>query len=309
MIAVIVAMVAASASAPANQAPAKPAPAGGPERLTVQSDGHPIALWARRPSSAKGAVLFVHGRTWSGRPDFDLQVPGYKRSVLASFAAQGYAAYAVDLRGYGATPRDATGWLTPKRAAADITNVLAWIATQHPAVPKPTLVGWSRGAVMAGMVAVASPQRLSNVVLFGFAFDPELEFADAEAPAKPDMLKNTAAAAASDFISPKVTPKEVVAAFVEQAMNADPVLADLKADGEFNAFRPSQLVTPVLIMFGSDDPGVAIEDAGKMFAAVKSDDKQLVVLPGADHAAHLEDTHDAWVAAIINFINRPPARR
>jgi alpha-beta hydrolase superfamily lysophospholipase len=46
-----------------------------------------------------------------------------------------------------------------------------------------------------------------------------------------------------------------------------------------------------------------------MFAAVRSDDKQLVVLPGADHAAHLEDTHDAWVAAIINFINRPPPRR
>jgi pimeloyl-ACP methyl ester carboxylesterase len=128
-------------------------------------------------------------------------------------------------------------------------------------------------------------------------------------PPKPDMLKNTQAAAASDFISPKVTPKEVIAAFVEQAMNADPVLADLKGDDEFNAFKPAQLVTPVLIMFGSDDPGVAAEDAGKMFAAVKSDDKQLVVLPGADHAAHLEDTHDAWVAAIINFINRPPAKR
>jgi hypothetical protein len=62
---------------------------------------------------------------------------------------------------------------------------------------------------MAGMVAIASPQRLTNVVLFGFAFDPELEFGDAEVPPKPDMLKNTTAAAASDFISPKVTPKEV----------------------------------------------------------------------------------------------------
>jgi pimeloyl-ACP methyl ester carboxylesterase len=306
-------VLAASASAPAMQAPSPktppPASSGGPERLTVQSDGHPIALWARRPSAPRGAVLFVHGRTWSGRPDFDLQVPAYKRSVLASFAAQGYAAYAVDLRGYGATPRDATGWLTPKRAAADISNVLAWMATQHPALPKPTLVGWSRGAVMAGMVAIAAPQRLTNVVLFGFAFDPELEFGDAEAPAKPEMIKNTPTAAASDFISPKVTPKEVIAAFVEQAMNADPVLADLKNDGEFNAFKPAQLVTPVLIMFGSNDPGVAAEDAGKMFAAVKGDDKQVVVLPGADHAAHLEDTHDAWVAAIINFINRLPAKR
>ncbi|HXT70184.1 MAG TPA: alpha/beta fold hydrolase [Vicinamibacterales bacterium] len=305
--------VAGAVSAFAAQAPqtVKPVPGAtsAPELFTVQSDAHPIAVWARRPASPKGAVLFVHGRTWSGRPDFDLQVTGLRRSVLMSFASQGFAAYAIDLRGYGSTPRDATGWLTPKRGATDISNVLAWIATQHPSLPKPTLVGWSRGAAMAGMVAVSAPDRLTNVVLFGFAFDPELEFGDGEAAEKPDKMRNTAAAAASDFISPRITPRQVVSAFVEQALAADPVLADLKNDGEFNGFKPALLTTPILIMFGSDDPGVSAEDAGKMLAAVKTPDKQLVVLPGADHAAHLEDTHDAWVAAIVNFINRPPARR
>lgn len=294
---------------PQSPKPATPASPSALERLVVQSDGHPVAVWARRPASPRGSVLFVHGRTWSGRPDFDLQVPGLQRSVLVSFSQHGYAAYAVDLRGYGATPRDATGWLTPKRGAADIINVLAWIATQHPRLPKPTLVGWSRGAMMAGMVAVSSPERVSNVVLYGFAFDPELEFGDFETPDKPERLKNTAAAAAGDFISPAVTPKQVINAFVEQALAADPILVDLKNDAEFNAFRPTQLTTPALILFGSDDPGVFGEDAGKLFAAMKSNDKQMIALPGSDHAAHLEDTHDAWVAAIINFINRPPARR
>ena len=46
-----------------------------------------------------------------------------------------------------------------------------------------------------------------------------------------------------------------------------------------------------------------------MFAVIGAHDKQMVVLPGADHAAQLEDTHDAWIAAIVNFINRPPVRR
>jgi len=46
-----------------------------------------------------------------------------------------------------------------------------------------------------------------------------------------------------------------------------------------------------------------------MFAKLGAKDKQMVVLPGADHAAHLEDTHDAWVAAILNFIKRPVSRR
>ena len=38
-------------------------------------------------------------------------------------------------------------------------------------------------------------------------------------------------------------------------------------------------------------------------------DSEMVVLPGADHAAQLEDTHDVWISAIVNFLNRPPVRR
>jgi pimeloyl-ACP methyl ester carboxylesterase len=101
----------------------------------------------------------------------------------------------------------------------------------------------------------------------------------------------------------------VVAAFIEQALKADPILVDVKDDTDFNAFDPEQLTTPTLVMFGSEDPGVAIDEAGKMFAVLGAHDKQMVVLPGADHAAQLEDTHDAWIAAIVNFINRPPVRR
>ena len=287
---------------------AKPAAPSAPERFTVQSDGHPIAVWGRRPATPKGAILLVHGRTWSGRPDFDLQVPGLQRSVLMSFVAQGFAAYAVDLRGYGETPRDATGWMTPKRAAADLVHVLTWIAERHPTLPKPALVGWSRGAGLAGLAAMTAPTRMSALVLFGFAFDPDLQFADIAAD-KPLMEKNTPEAAASDFVSPKVTPPIVIQSFVEQAMKADPILADLKNDGEFNAFKPAKLMVPTLVLFGDRDAGVPQEDAGKFFARIASPDKQMVVLPGADHAAQLEDTHDAWIAAIVNFINRPPVRR
>src|SRR5689334_13841263 len=114
VVAAITATRAQRAPAPGPRAAAA-AGTNGPERFTVTSDGHPMAVWARRPPTPKGAVLLVHGRTWSSRPDFDLQVPGMQRSVMMSLAAQGFAAYAVDLRGYGETPRDNTGWLTPKR--------------------------------------------------------------------------------------------------------------------------------------------------------------------------------------------------
>jgi pimeloyl-ACP methyl ester carboxylesterase len=188
--------------------------------------------------------------------------------------------------------------------------VLTWIARQHPSLPKPTLVGWSRGAAMSGMVAVATPGLLSNLVLFGFAFDPDLAFAELdESELKPDLAKNTRDAAASDFISPKVTPRAVIDAFVAQAMKADPILADLKNDGEFNDFKAGA-------PRHADPDSVRIRRPGRERHRRRQDaredavtDKQIVVLPGADHAAHIEDTHDAWVAAIINFITRPGARR
>jgi len=307
---VVVAVAATQVSLASQRSQPPPASsASPPERLTVQSDGHPMAVWARRPATPKGAVLLVHGRTWSSRPDFDLQVNGLQRSVMVSLAAQGIAAYAVDLRGYGDTPRDATGWLTPKRAAADIVNVIAWIGTQHPNLPKPVLIGWSRGAAQALLAAQAAASRMSGLVLFGFVFDPDLQFADSAVPDKPEMAKNTPENAISDFISPKVTPPAVVQAFVDQSLKADPVMVDLKGDTEFNGIKPDKVTVPTLVLFGENDPGVTLGDAGKFFARLGTHDKQMVELPGADHCAQLEDTHDAWIAAVVNFINRPPARR
>ena len=288
---------------------AAPLSASAPERFTVQSDGHPMAVWGRRPANPRGAILLVHGMTWSTRPDFDLQVPGLQRSVMSSLAAQGIAAYGVDLRGYGETPRDATGWGTPRRSASDVVNVLAWIAAQHPTLPKPAVAGWSRGGAISMMAAQTAPTRVSALVLFGFLFDPEAQFADVTVPAKPMMARNTAESAAGDFISPAVTPPTVVSAFVEQALRADPVRIDLKNDVEFNLLKPDRVTVPTLILYGHQDPGVSDADAGKFFAKLASTHREIVVLPGADHAAQLEDTHDMWISAIVSFLNRPAVKR
>ena len=79
-----------------------------PIRHTVVSDGHPIALWEKPYQDAEGIILFVHGRTWSGLPDFDLQVEGEDLSLMDGMLEEGYGSYAVDLRGYGETPRDSS---------------------------------------------------------------------------------------------------------------------------------------------------------------------------------------------------------
>ena len=81
------------------------------------SGGHSLALWEKRAPQPKRAIVLVHGRTWSSLPDFDLQVSGEHRSLMDALVAKGYAVYALDLRGYGATARDRTGWNSPDQAA------------------------------------------------------------------------------------------------------------------------------------------------------------------------------------------------
>jgi pimeloyl-ACP methyl ester carboxylesterase len=255
-------------------------------------------------------VLLVHGRTWSSRPDWDLQVPGLQRSVMTSLAERGFAVYAVDLRGYGATPRDNTGYLTPRRAAADVTAVTQWIAARHRTLPPPALVGWSLGGAVVHLASQQPDTSASALVMFGYSIDPEARWTATPQTPAPPMEKTTRADAEADFVSPQVTPRAVIDAFVRQAMASDPVRVDWIRQDEFNAIRLDRTTLPTLVIQGSRDPGMDDVATAKFVAALGAAHKQWTVLPGGDHAAQIEDTHDAFIDAVTGFLLRPgPARR
>ena len=105
-------------------------------RHTVESDGHDIAVWEKSPAVPRALMLLIHGRTWSTVPDFDLQVTGEDLSLMDGLVDLNIAAYGVDLRGYGETPRDASGWLTPNQSVRDVSGVLQWLRQRHPDPPE-----------------------------------------------------------------------------------------------------------------------------------------------------------------------------
>lgn len=287
-----------------------PAPASSaPQRFTVQAAGHPMAVWGRVPANARKSVLLIHGRTWSSRPDFDLQVPGLKRSVMQSFADRGIAAYAVDLRGYGETPRDPSGFTTPDRAAADVAAVLRWVGSQHPKLEAPALVGWSNGAVVAMHVAQMQSAPVSHVVMFGFTPAPEYQLMAVPPPRVAPKTKNTAEGARSDFITPSVTPPAVIRAFVTQALAADPIFAEWKSEEQWNVLRADKLNVPFMILHGALDPGADPAAAAAFMVAAGASSRSYVVLPRADHAAQIEDTHEMFMSVVTEFITRAPIKR
>src|SRR5438874_3541630 len=202
---------------------ATPALAAPPIRHDVEVDGHKLAVWQKRAAQPRAAMLLVHGRTWSSLPNFDLQVGG-DRSFMDALAAAGLDVYAVDLRGYGATPRDATGWLTPDRAVADLLAVLEWLRGPAHTAGRPVYVlGLSRGAMVAALAAQRAPEKFAGLVLLGFGLDPDLRVASVDAPAAPPRKRNTTDAAISDFITPDAVSAATIDAFVRAALRADPV--------------------------------------------------------------------------------------
>jgi alpha-beta hydrolase superfamily lysophospholipase len=277
------------------------------EQLAVPSDGFMLALWAREVPHPKGAIVLVHGRTWSSLPDFDLQVKelrGESRSVMQSLNARGYSTFALDLRGYGKTPRDATGWLTPNQAARDVNATLEWLArSRH--VTRPTLLGWSNGSVVVQLAAQKRPELIANLILFAYPRDPANPAPPQVVPAEPPREVTTRERAMSDFISPKVTPPAVLEAFVAAALAADPIRADWRNPEEFAALDPARVVTPALVIHGERDPLATVPAQARLFTNLGTPDKQWVILPGADHAALVEDSHAAFIAAIVAFVERP----
>jgi pimeloyl-ACP methyl ester carboxylesterase len=274
------------------------------QQFTVMADGHPLALWAREVPRPRGVIVLLHGRTWSSLPDFDLQVPGEHRSVMQALNAQGYSAFALDLRGYGKTPRDASGWWTPDRAARDLATAIEWLAREKH-IAKPSLLGWSNGSLVAHLMAQRHPELISNLILYGYPRDPAAPPVIQPAPEVPARETNTRERAASDFISPKAISQKVIDAYVAAALRADPVRVDFRATEQYGELDPAKVVTPTLVLHGERDPLAPIPAQANLFTKLGTPDRQWVVLPGVDHAALIEDSQPAFIAAVVAFVARP----
>jgi pimeloyl-ACP methyl ester carboxylesterase len=309
------AAVAAPKDLPVAPAPERPVPQDLPEQPpptplplrhhSVLADGHPIAVHGKRGDRPWGAVVLVHGRTWSSLPDFDLQVPGARVSLMDNLAAEGLAVYAVDLRGYGGTARDASGWNSPARAVDDLAAVLRYVHEDTGLPARPAVLGWSLGARVAALTAQRHPDLASAIVLYGTpCHDPHARpSTPMRDPAAPGRKPNTEAAARSDFITPGAVEPAVVDAFARTALAADPVRADWRDTHEWTLVEFTRIRAPVLAIHGDRDPVVDAACVRARLAEARGP-TALEVLPGADHAAHLETAGPRFVAAVAAFLKK-----
>lgn len=274
------------------------------QRHTVEADGHPMAVWEKSPADPVGTVVLLHGRTWSSLPDFDLQVPGEDLSLMDGLVAEGFSTFALDARGYGGTPRDETGWLTPDRAARDAEVVLRWVGERTG--DEPALFGWSYGSMVAQLTAQRAGELVSALILFGYPVNPDADYsASPPGPNEPPRIPTTAKAAASDFIIPGSISQRAIQEYVRHSLEADPVRVDWRDLSEWQELDPGEIQVPTLLLQGEKDPLAPTERQALFFSRLGTAHRSWVTIAGGDHAAHLETPRATFIHAMVSFLKRP----
>ncbi|MBR7837074.1 alpha/beta hydrolase [Actinospica durhamensis] len=196
-----------------------------------------------------------------------------------------YRVYLPERRGHGRTP-DVPGPITYELMAADTVAYL-----DRMELARVDLVGWSDGALIAALVALAHPDRVRKLVLIGQYFNPDGQRPEARvlqesfARNPPAMLKDLYATLSPDG------PDHFGLVFAK-------MLHMLETEPNIALETLAQISAPTLIMQGDDD-AVTVEHSAAAARAIP--DAQLAVLPGTTHAAPLEKP-DLINRLILDFL-------
>lgn len=275
-----------------------------------------LHLRAHGDDPGRPPVLFVHGATYASRL-YDIPHPG--ASWLKATAAAGFAAYAIDLRGYGRSRSEVMEQAkTPYARAAevirDIDDALRWIAARH-GVERVRVVGGSWGSVTTALYAATiGADRVERLVLYAPIFAERnegwlalLSHPDDPARLDPDL-------GAARLIGEADTRKRwddeipdgedwrdeaVFQALVQSSLSDDPLaktreppsflapngtLVDLwEAFNSRPLYDPGAVRCPVLLIRGGADPTATRADALNLFDRMGSAEKHYVEIANGAH--------------------------
>ncbi len=284
---------------------------------------------------ARPPVLFVHGATYASRL-FDIPHP--RASWLKAMADAGFAAYALDIRGYGksrSTEMTAASrpYATGSEAIRDIADAVAWILRRH-ACTRLALVGGSWGSITtARFTATIGQDTVERLVLYAPIFaernDGWLQYlADPDQP-----MRLNAAFGAARLVTEADTrarwdaeipdgadwrEEDVLQALWLSSLADDPQGGE-RSPAAFRApngtlqdlweafhgrllYDPAAITCPVLLIRGGADPTSTRSDALNLFDALGSEIRHYVEIANAAHFASAERRASEVFASTTAFV-------
>jgi len=248
------------------------------EEEIASAKGLKIFVRSWMPASApRGVIVVCHGVNSHG---------GQYLWVGEQFAAAGYAAFALDLRGRGRSEGERFFVEDVADYVSDVSTTIALAKSRNPGLPV-FLLGHSAGGVVGSTFVLDHQDELAGFICESFAFQvPAPGFALAAikgishiAPRLPVLrLKN------EDFSR----DPNVVA-----ALNSDPLIANevqpaltvaalVRADERLHDEFPS-ITLPVLIMHGTADKATVCHGSEFFYRTAGAKDKTLKLYEGYYH--------------------------
>lgn len=295
-----------------------------------------LHIRAHQDSPDRQPVLFIHGATYASRL-YDIPHPG--ASWLRATADAGFAAYALDIRGYGLSRSAVVESETKPYARAtdairDINDATAWICDRH-RVDSVRLVGGSWGSITTSLyTATIGTERVEKLVLYAPIYAEvnrgwHAILADPDHPSRFNpgfgasrLVTEAATRARWDLEMPEGAnwrDESVFQALVQSSLADDPAASSHDPVGfrapngtfvdlweAFNAkplYDPSAITCPTLLIRGGADPTSTRTDALGLFDRIGALDKQYVEIANGAHFISAEVRARQVFDAVTAFLD------
>ena len=237
----------------------------------VANDG--ARIWYATHGTGAPVILLHGGLGHSG--NWGYQVPALIRS--------GYRAVVIDSRGHGRSTRDAQPYRY-ERMACDVLAVMDELQ-----LPRAALVGWSDGAVIALLLAMKAPARVTGVLYFGCNMDPTgLKPVVDSSP----LLTRCLSRHAQDYAQLSSTPDQFKPFL-------DAVSVMMSTQPNCSAQELAQIRVPVAVAHSEHDEFIKREHAEYLARTIPN--AAFIDLHGVSHFAPLQRP-EQFNAAVLSFL-------
>jgi alpha-beta hydrolase superfamily lysophospholipase len=230
---------------------------------------------------------------------------GYYLDTSAAFASDGFAVYAVDLRGRGRSDGERFYVNTFADYVTDVEAVVAKVKEEHPARPI-FLLGHSAGGVVSCLYALDHQDELAGLISESFAFQvPAPDFALAVFKG----LEHIAPHAHVLHLKNEQFSRDPAAV---KAMNEDPLIANesqptrtlaelVRADERLKRDFP-EMTLPLLILHGTADKAARASGSQLFYDTAGASDKTLKLYEGVYHDPLNDVGHEKVLSDITAWL-------
>lgn len=279
----------------------------------VSRDGHRLHVWEKcpatrnqEPPSAGKVTLLVHGGTYSGQTDYDIQVPGKDYSLMDHLAGQGHDVFTFAVWGYGKSDRPQDGFqVTTESAVQDAAAVIEAIC-QMRGIDSVNILGWSWGGRISSIYASRHPKRVRRLVLYAGGAGNR-NSADEPPPAdswRTITRENIVARIEQDVVIPEAQEAFVEAALAWDVKAPNGTRLESVEKGTAALAVPEEISTPTLIIYGARDGAYEAHRVADFFARLKTQDKELMLLPNSGHFLFIQKPRMRFFKAVAEFFDQ-----